>query len=76
VTDDFHHAAPAGPAMPGPDTPPQVPDDVRAMLARLGLRHPFDGTPAERAEATRAAHVRLARAVERAAGEGSDSAGD
>ena len=34
------------------------------MLARLGLRHPFDGTPDERAAATRAEASRLAAALQ------------
>jgi hypothetical protein len=41
---------------------PTVSPEVRAMLASMGMRHPSDATPAERAEATAELHDRLANA--------------
>jgi len=42
-----------------------VPDEVRAMLTEMGLRHPLDCTPQERAAGMAALHARVARAYER-----------
>lgn len=42
-----------------------VPDEVRAMLTEMGLRHPLDCTPQERAAGMAVAHARIARAYER-----------
>jgi hypothetical protein len=40
---------------------PTVDPDVRAMLADMGMRHPLDCTPAERAENTARQHDKAAR---------------
>ena len=41
---------------------PTVSPEARAMLAAMGMRHPSDAAPAERAEATAELHDRLANA--------------
>jgi hypothetical protein len=44
---------------------PEVPAEVRAMLANMGLRHPLDCTPAERAENTARQHDKATRLFDR-----------
>jgi hypothetical protein len=44
---------------------PEVPAEVRAMLADMGLRHPLDCTPKERAENTARQHDKAARLFNR-----------
>lgn len=47
------------------NTAPTVPTEVRAMLASMGLRHPLDVTPAERAEGMAQQHEKAARLFRR-----------